>query len=85
MKQAFGNQLFLTPETVRPFSISSSPSTKASESTQNNNSGQEYKNVVPFSEIKDQKDNKPTNSLFSSSLFSSSAPMNNMKNNSKYS
>lgn len=30
MKEAFGNALFLTPQTIQPFSSNSSPSTKES-------------------------------------------------------
>jgi len=40
---------------------------------------------MPFSEISLQGDKQPADSVFSASIFSSSAPMNNMKNNSKYS
>ena len=55
MKEAFGNALFLTPQTIQPFSTNSSPSTKESSESNQNTSGQDTitkPQVLPFTEPK---------------------------------
>ena len=56
MKQAFGNALFLTPQTVQPFSSNSSPSTKESSESTQNRSQETKPKVMPFSDSKIEKD-----------------------------